>query len=52
MTDWRKIASGVDPAIDAEKIAPVLEGLERSFKPLVRLIPPGEDVWTGPEGVE
>jgi hypothetical protein len=49
MTDWRKVAAGVDPAIDVEKIVPVLEALERSFKPLVRAIPAGAEIWTGPE---
>ena len=52
MTDWAKIAAGVDPAIDIEKILPVMEGLEKAFEPLVRSIPPGAETWTGPEGTE
>lgn len=54
MTDWTKIASAMEPGIpagDAEKIAPVMEALEGAFRPLVRSIPAGADVWTGPEDV-
>ncbi|HTS77273.1 MAG TPA: hypothetical protein VMG40_13760 [Bryobacteraceae bacterium] len=52
MTDYRKLAAALDPPIpaaDAEKIAPVLEGLEKSFAPLRAAIPIGTDMWTGPE---
>ena len=52
MTDWKKIASAADPPVPpavAEKIVPVLEALEAAFGPLSRSIPPGADVWTGPE---
>ncbi len=52
MTDWKQLAAahGI-PAADAEKIIPVLEALETSLKPLVDKIPPGADLWTGPEDV-
>jgi len=52
MTAWKNIAASLDPPIpaeDAERIAPVLEALEQSFRPLVRSIPQGADVWTAPE---
>ena len=52
MTDWKKLAASLDPPIpaaDIEKIAPVLEALEASFRPLQRAIPDGADLWTGPE---
>jgi hypothetical protein len=52
MTDWTKVAAGVDPAIEVEKIRPVLEALENAFQPLVKSIPAGAEVWTGPEDVE
>ena len=52
MTDWKKIAAALDPPIpapDLEKIVPVMEALEAAFRPLQRSLPPGADVWTGPE---
>lgn len=52
MTDYRKLAAALHPPIpetEVEKIAPVLEALERSFAPLRAAIPPGTDPWTGPE---
>ncbi len=55
MTDWEKIAESLDPPIppaDIEKILPLLQALEGSFRPLQRTIPPGTDVWTGPEDAE
>jgi hypothetical protein len=55
MTDWKKIASALEPplpAADIEKITPVLEALEASFRPLKQSIPLGADVWTGPEDAE
>ena len=55
MTDWKKIASAADPAIpaaDVEKIVPVMEALETTFRPLVLSIPAGTDLWTGPEDTE
>lgn len=48
MTDWTKIAAAIDPPIpeaDAEKLAPVLDGIERAFRPLLQLIPRSADVW-------
>jgi len=51
MTDWKKIASAIEPAIpaeDVEKIVPVLEALEAAFRPLREAIPAGTDLWTGP----
>lgn len=54
MTDYKKLASALDPPIppsDAEKIAPVLDALEKSFTPLRASIPPGTDMWTGPEDI-
>ena len=48
MTDWRKIAAAIDPPIpeaDREKIAPVLDAIDRAFRPLLQLIPRGADVW-------
>jgi hypothetical protein len=55
MRDFRKIGAGLEPAIppaDVEKIAPVLEALEKSLAPLRTSIPTGADVWTGPEDFE
>ncbi len=52
MTDYKKLASALDPPIpasDIEKIAPVLEALGKSFAPLRAAIPSGTDMWTGPE---
>lgn len=52
MTDWKKLAAALDPPIppaDAERIAPILESLEAAFRPLQKTIPPGADLWTGPE---
>jgi hypothetical protein len=51
MTDWKKIAAGVSPEIEVDKILPVMEALERAFDPLVESIPAGSDIWTGPEDV-
>ena len=42
MKDWKQIAAacGLDiPAEDVARIAPALDGLEASFRPLVRDIP-------------
>jgi hypothetical protein len=55
MTDYKKLAASLDPPIpaaDAEKIAPVLEALEKSFAPLRASIPIGADMWTRPENAE
>jgi hypothetical protein len=55
MTDWKKIAESLDPPIPAEaadKIIPLLQALEESFRPLQRSIPAGADLWTGPEDTE
>ena len=55
MTDWKKIASALKPPIpdaDIDRIVPTLEALEKSFRPLQAAIPPGADIWTGPEDVE
>jgi len=55
MTDYRKLAAALDPPIpeaDVEKIAPVLEALEKAFAPLRASIPAGTDLWTGPEDTE
>jgi hypothetical protein len=55
VTDYRKLAASLDPPIpsaDVEKIAPVLEALEKSLAPLRASIPQGADVWTGPEDCE
>jgi hypothetical protein len=55
MTDFRKLAASMEPAIppeDVEKIVPVLEALEKTFAPLRASIPAGADVWTGPEDFE
>jgi hypothetical protein len=50
MTDWKQLAAAHSiPAADADKIVPVLEALETSLNPLVESIPPGTDLWTGPE---
>lgn len=52
MTDYKKMAAALDPPIpeaDVEKIAPVLAALEQSFAPLRASIPPGADMWSGPE---
>ena len=48
-------AAALEPAIpgaDIEKIVPVLEALEAAFRPLQTSIPPGTDVWTGPEDTQ
>lgn len=50
MTDYKKLAAALDPPIpepDVERLAPVLEALEKSFAPLRASIPAGADVWTG-----
>jgi hypothetical protein len=55
VTDWKKIASALEPEIpaeDIEKVVPVLEALEAAFRPLRASIPAGANVWTGPEDVE
>lgn len=52
MTDFRKIAEGIDPRIEVDKILPVMEDLEKAFTPLVKTIPAGADVWSGPEDGE
>ncbi len=52
MTNWKKIAESLDPPIpqaDLEKIVPIMEALEASFRPLQSTIPTGADLWTGPE---
>ena len=52
MTDWKKIASAIEPGIpagDVEKVVPVLDALETAFRPLRESIPAGTDVWTGPD---
>jgi hypothetical protein len=52
MNDWKIIALCLDPPIpadDVEKLIPVLQALETSFAPLRDSIPPGADLWTGPE---
>jgi hypothetical protein len=55
MTDFRKLAASIEPAIpaaDIDKAAPVLDALEKSFAPLRASIPTGAGVWTGPEDFE
>jgi len=55
MTDFKKIATAVDPPIppaNVERVVPSREALEKAFAPLVRTIPAGTDVWTGPEDVQ
>lgn len=55
MTDWKKIAEALEPPIpsaDLDKIVPLLQALEQSFRPLQQSIPAGTDVWTGPEDAE
>ena len=52
MTDWKKIASAIEPAIpaeDVEKVVPVLDALETAFRPLRKAIPAGTDLWSGPD---
>jgi hypothetical protein len=42
MRDWKLVAAGLDlgiPAGDIDKIAPVLDALQASFRPLVEAIP-------------
>ena len=42
MKNWKKIAEGNDvriPESDLERIAPALDGLESTFRPLSRSIP-------------
>lgn len=51
MTDWRLRAASTDRAIDVDRILPVMEGLEKSFEPLVESISAWSDIWTGPEDV-
>ncbi|HLX43289.1 MAG TPA: hypothetical protein VKR43_07635 [Bryobacteraceae bacterium] len=54
MTDWKKMASALDPGIpdaDAEKVVPVLNALEAVWRPLQASIPAGTDLWTGPEDI-
>jgi hypothetical protein len=49
MTDWKKIAEALEPAIpaaDIDKVIPVLNALEAALRPLILSIPPGTDVWS------
>jgi len=52
MTDWKKTAAALDPPIpeaDVEKLLPVMDALENSFRPLQKKLTAESDVWTGPE---
>ena len=54
MTDWKKTAAALDPPIpeaDVEKLLPVMEALEKAFRPLQRTVTPESEVWAGPEDV-
>jgi hypothetical protein len=54
MTNWKKIAGALDPPIpeaDIEKLLPVMEALEKAFRPLQKTLTPECDVWTGPEDI-
>ena len=49
MTDWKNLASALEPTIpasDIEKIVPLMESLEAAFRPLQQALPPDADVWT------
>jgi hypothetical protein len=48
MTDWKAISKALDTGIpddQLDRIAPVLEGLERAFEPLRASLPAGSDMW-------
>ncbi len=54
MTDWKKTAAALDPPIpeaDVEKLLPVMEALEKAFRPLQQRLTAESEVWTGPEDV-
>lgn len=55
MTDWKRVAAALDPPIpdaDVEKLLPVMDALEASFRPLQATLTPESDVWTGPEDIQ
>jgi hypothetical protein len=52
MTDWKRTAAALDPPIpdaDIEKLLPVVEALEASFRPLQATLTPEDTVWSSPE---
>jgi hypothetical protein len=52
MTDWKKTAAALDPAIPeaaVEKLLPVMDALEAAFRPLQATLTPEDDIWTGVE---
>ena len=52
MTDWKRAAAALDPPIpepDNEKLLPIMDALEASFRPLQATLTPEDDVWTGVE---
>ena len=49
MADWKAISRALDtgtPDDQLERLAPILDQLERAFEPLRAKIPLGADVWT------
>ena len=52
MTDWKAVSKAMESGIpddQIDRIAPVLEQLERVWEPLRKTIPEGSLMWTGPE---
>jgi hypothetical protein len=55
VTDWKLVSKALDSGIpddQLERIAPTLITLETALRPLQKTLPPGADVWTGPEDTE
>jgi hypothetical protein len=54
MTDWKAISKALDTGIpddQMERIAPVMEALERAFAPLIASIPAGTEMWVPEQAV-
>ncbi len=53
MTNWKEISKALDTGIpddQLDRIAPVLEQLERVWEPLRKSIPPGAEIWSAAPG--
>jgi hypothetical protein len=55
MTNWKALATGVDPPVreqDLDRIVSALEKLEAAFRVHQSVIPVDGLIWTGPEDPE
>ena len=55
MTNWKNVATSLDPPIpekDIEKLLPIMEALETAFRPLQQSIPEGAEPWTAAEDLK